>query len=182
MTSLTRFESNNGIELVIDTLTGEAFATQSGYARMSGKDRTTIVRRCQGCVDKGIKTAETLTPGGLQRCVLIPADTVFDWLLVDNVELARVMGKAGATLYIYQEVGFKISSSPVELPKLQLSPSDIRVSNLVNALQALSFDLTNPRFNQELKDLAGDILGLTKPALPLSEPVETWVLLNALNS
>lgn len=35
MTNLARFE-NDGIELVIDTNTGEAFASQTGYARMSG--------------------------------------------------------------------------------------------------------------------------------------------------
>ena len=78
--SLTVYNNDDGIELVIDTATGEAFATQSGYARMSGKDRSTIVKRCKGCEPGTTKNAEILTLGGLQGCELIPAKTVFAWM------------------------------------------------------------------------------------------------------
>lgn len=115
MTNITRFE-NEGIELAINIETGEAFATQSGYARMSGKDRSTIVKRCKGCESGVIKSAEILTAGGLQGCELIPADLVFDWLWNDKPELARAMGKAGATVYLHQLAGYKVSSEAI-VPK-----------------------------------------------------------------
>lgn len=47
MTNLARFQQN-GIELVIDTATGAAYATQSGYARMSGLSQQAINKRCKG--------------------------------------------------------------------------------------------------------------------------------------
>ncbi|HLO51628.1 MAG TPA: hypothetical protein VK211_24655 [Kamptonema sp.] len=112
MTNLTRFDQD-GIELVIDTATGAAYATQSGYARMSGKDRTTIVRRCKGCERNTLKTAEVETAGGIQGCELIPANVVFKWLMRDNVELAEMMGSVGATVYLHQLAGYKISSSAI---------------------------------------------------------------------
>lgn len=112
MTSLTRYESN-GIELVINTQTGEAFATHSGYARMSEKDRTTIVKRCKGCEPGMIKNAEILTPGGLQGCELIPAKLVFKWLMKDNPDLAEVMGEVGATVYLHQLAGYKVTSDAI---------------------------------------------------------------------
>ena len=112
MTTLTRFDQD-GVELVIDTATGAAYATQSGYARMSGKDRTTIVKRCKGCEQNTVKTAEIQTLGGLQGCELIPADVVFKWLMKDNVELAETMGSVGATVYLHQLAGYKISSNAI---------------------------------------------------------------------
>ena len=39
--SLQRFD-HDGIELIINTETGESFASISGYARMSGKAQSTI--------------------------------------------------------------------------------------------------------------------------------------------
>lgn len=45
MNALTQYQTESGIELVIDKSTGEAFATQSGYARMAGKTRQAINKR-----------------------------------------------------------------------------------------------------------------------------------------
>jgi len=112
MSNLARFDQN-GIELVINTVTGAAYATQSGYARMSGKDRTTIVKRCKRCEQNTIKTAEIQTAGGIQGCELIPADVVFKWLVRDNVELAETMGSVGATVYLHQLAGYKVSSNAI---------------------------------------------------------------------
>jgi hypothetical protein len=166
--------NNDGLELVIDTNTGEAFATQSGYARMSGKDRTTIVKRCQGCEPETIKKAEIITAGGLQGCELIPAKIVFRWLMKDNPELAEKMGTVGATVYLHQLAGYKVKSEPVEQPKPELPPSDIRVVQIVSTLEKIGLELNNPRFNQALKDLACDILGLNQNRLPAAENKEVW--------
>lgn len=82
-TNLARFESEDGIELVIDLVTGEAFATQSGYARMSGKAKSTISKRVKN--ELGIlEKVEIETLGGLQKTVLIPVHKSINWLIKDN--------------------------------------------------------------------------------------------------
>jgi hypothetical protein len=55
----------------------------------------------------------------------------------------------------------------------QLPPSDVRLTNLVGALKDLGIDLTNPRFQQGLQDLALDMLGVGNPALK-AEDSEVW--------
>lgn len=84
MTSLTRFETEDGIELVIDTLTGESFVTVSGYARMSGKARSTISERLKGVREEEIKEAQVQTAGGLQGVQLLKLTTCINWLLKDK--------------------------------------------------------------------------------------------------
>ena len=54
---------------------------------------------------------------------------------------------------------------PPEPQQMQLPPGDVRVANLVNALDRIGFDMQNPRFSQGIKDLTGDILGLGRPVL-----------------
>lgn len=113
MTNLARFE-NEGIELVIDTLTGEAFATQSGYARMSGLTVRGVGKRLEKLVNSDIiKTDEIDTGYGFKVVNLIPAKLVYRWLVKDNPELGLAMGEAGATVYLHQLAGYKISSSAI---------------------------------------------------------------------
>ena len=177
MNNLTRFDSD-GIELVIDTQTGESFATQSGYARMSGLTVRGVGKRLEKLVNSDLaKTAEIDTGYGIKVVNLISADLVYDWMCEDNLRLAKVMGKTGATVYIHQLAGFKVSSTATVVPQepkpLQLPPADVRVSNLINALKVIGFDMENPRFNQGIKDITGDILGLGQSALKPATG-ETW--------
>lgn len=112
--NLARFETEDGVELVIDTQTGETFATQRGYARMSGRDPSTISRRCAKLDDsKAIKNSEIDTGYGFKVVALIPADLVYDWMFEDNPPLAKAMGKAGATVYMHQLAGYKVNSNAI---------------------------------------------------------------------
>ena len=77
---LQRYE-NNGIELVINTQTGESFATISGYARMAGKAKSTISKRL-GSLE--LEEAEILTATGIKTVDCIPVKIVLDWLTKDN--------------------------------------------------------------------------------------------------
>lgn len=93
MSNLQRYNSDD-IELVIDNTTGEAFATERGYALMSGLSQQAVNKRTRKPDNQTIvKKAETLTTQGLRTNNLIPADTVFLWLMKDNPELAVKMGK-----------------------------------------------------------------------------------------
>lgn len=70
-------------------------------------------------------------------------------------------------LFSTGKVVLEFAQKPIQLP-----PADVRVSNLLFALNSIGFEVNNPRYNQGLKDLAGDILGLNQNQLPLS--IDRW--------
>lgn len=117
MSNLERFD-NDGVELVINSVTGESFTTISGYARMSGKSKSTISERLGTVRNEDIETAEILTTQGLRTVRLIPAKLAFKWLMKDNPELAEKMGECGATVYFHRLAGYQVKSTPVESPLL----------------------------------------------------------------
>lgn len=128
--NLTRFETADGVELVIDE-SGESFATVRGYARMSGRDVSTISRRLKGVGTDRTKEAEILTPGGIQGVVLIPEDIITDWIVEDNPALAKAMLKAGVRVFLHTVAGYKLVSgvaTPAPQPepvKAELTPAKL---------------------------------------------------------
>lgn len=132
MDSLTVF-NNNGIELVINEQTKEIFATQNGYARMSGLTKQAISKRIKGVNQTEIKTAEIQTLGGLQGVNLIPASLVFEWSLKDNLDLAKAMGTAGATAYLFRLAGYRIDA---QLAEVSTPQSEQKVLPLSRETQA----------------------------------------------
>ena len=180
---LQRFDKD-GIELVINTRTGEAFATQSGYARMSGLSQQAINKRCNTYNLDNFKTAEIETVKGFKTYNLIPAKLAFKWAITDKPELAEAMGEAGATVYIHQLAGFKVTSdavkkptptpTPTPTPPISLLPGDIRLDHMIKNLDRIDLELLNPRFKQGLQDLAADMLGISTPLLPANARDGVW--------
>jgi phage antirepressor YoqD-like protein len=125
MNNLARYE-NNGIELIINTSTGESFASLAGYARMSGVNYSTIRKRYErlkGSDINSIKTAEVFTQGGLQVVTLIPEELIIEWLPKDNPQMATQLMKLGVRVYLHTLAGFKVETNAVEtfdLPKTYL--------------------------------------------------------------
>ena len=110
--NLTRFETKDGVELVINEV-GESFATVRGYARMSGRDASTISRRLKGVGSDRIKEAEIITPGGIQGVALISEDIITDWIVEDNPLLAKAMLKAGVRVFLHTAAGYQLTSSVI---------------------------------------------------------------------
>lgn len=113
--SLQRFD-HDGIELIINTETGESFASISGYARMSGKIPSTISRRLtmSGLREKGLlNQAQIETAGGLQCVELIPEDVICQWLIKDNHELALKVMQLGVRLFLHTIAGFQVKSEAI---------------------------------------------------------------------
>lgn len=175
MTNLSRFQTEDGIELVIDTTTGEAFSTITGYAKMAGRDKSTISRRVKGVASGMVKTSEIPTEGGLQGVVLIPADLVFDWLWEDKPELARAMGKAGATVYIHQLAGYKVISDAVVNTPRQTNQVISQAKEAIDLAERYKnlFGSFNPNIEQGFKDLVGNALIEANKQLPGSK--ESWM-------
>ena len=106
-----RFDSE-GLELVVDTFTGKAYASKRATARMLGVDEKTIRKAAD---NYSVITAQVQTPGGLQGADLIPSDVVFNLAFKYNLPLAQKMGAAGANVYMLGLAGYKIA---IEQPKL----------------------------------------------------------------
>nr|QNL31596.1 MAG: hypothetical protein [Bacteriophage sp.] len=110
--SLQRFD-HDGIELIINTETGESFATVRGYARMSGKTHTTILRRLKVVTPEVLNHAQIQTAGGLQGGALIPEDLICQWLPKDNPAMASQVLKLGVRLFLHTIAGFQSKSEAI---------------------------------------------------------------------
>lgn len=109
-----RFDKD-GIELVIDTYTGESFATVSGYSRMAGKAKSTVSERF-GSIPLG--EAQIQTQQGLRTVRLIPGKLATSWLAKDNPELLAAMSEVGWNVYCHKLAGFEIKSAAIaNVPK-----------------------------------------------------------------
>ena len=133
--SLQRFDKD-GIELIIDTQTGESFASISGYARMSGKAQSTISGRLATHRNEALKTAEILTTTGLKTVRLISEDLICQWLPKDNPELASQVLKLGVRLFLHTLAGFRVKSEAIAEVK-QLESQVIKLNKEKQILEEL---------------------------------------------
>ena len=119
MSNLQRYD-NNGLELIIDTTTGESFASISGYARMSNLDKSAISRRLQGRELSESKTAKIYTNGGLQTVSLISENLIAEWLPRDNPKLATQMIKLGVRMFLHNLAGYSVTTTAIQTPTTYL--------------------------------------------------------------
>lgn len=119
MTNLQRFDQD-GIEIFVDTRTGESFASVSGYARMANKDKSTISRRLKGVAQNPSKTAEIQTVTGIKTVALVPEDLIAEWLPTDNPAMATQLMKLGVRVFLHKVAGYKVSSTAVQTPQTYL--------------------------------------------------------------
>lgn len=129
MANLQRFDQD-GIEIVINTETGESFASISGYARMAGKAVNTIAKRVKrgskGLDNSLVKTAEIQTAGGVQGVHLVPESFIAEWIPKDNPAMATQLMKLGVRMFLHKMAGYKYQPVTPELP-----------ANYIEALKAL---------------------------------------------
>lgn len=164
MTNLTLF-AENGLEILIDTQTGEAFCTQAAYCRMSGKASSTISDRVRALPENTLKTAEITTPFGVKQFRLISADLVYDWAFKDNLDLAKKMGTCGATVFLHQQAGFKVKSEAITPSSFEEKAAKIlAIAEEYETLKACAKN-EMPGLSSIMTNLAG------QKALP---PATTW--------
>jgi len=125
MTNLQRFDQD-GIEIVINTETGESFASIRGYARMSDKPESTIRSRLKGARVDTVKTAVIQTGRGNQTARLIPEDLIVEWLPKDNPEMASKLMRLGVRMFLHQMAGYEVTTTAIATPQ-----------NYIEALEAL---------------------------------------------
>jgi phage antirepressor YoqD-like protein len=114
--NLTKVETTEGLEIYIDNTTGESFTSVSGYARMSGLNKSNVSRRLQTFASGASKTAEILTTTGLKTVVLLTENTITEWLVKDNPALLGKFAAMGIRKYIHTLAGFNPqAAAPIAL-------------------------------------------------------------------
>lgn len=167
MSSLVSYErfDKNGIELIVDCNSGETFATVNGYGRMSGKDKSTISRRLKGVAPEDVKTAEILTPGGLQGVTLISEDLIVEWLPKDNPKMATQLMKLGVRVFLHKLAGYEVTTTAVEK---ELSRLEILTMALDSEKKYLAEQAKSKKLEGDVR-LLTDTLVEQKPLVTLAE-------------
>ena len=158
VSSLQRFDQD-GIELIINTETGESFASISGYARMSGKIPSTISRRLtmSGLREKGLDQAQIETASGLRTVALIPENLICQWLIKDNHELALKVMQLGVRLFLHTIAGFRVKSEAIETNK-QLESQIAELTAKIKKLDYREVDYIDEilALKDRIKELEGE--------------------------
>jgi hypothetical protein len=117
MTNLTPF-NNDGLELVIDTTTGESFASISAVARMTDKSKQSISRYVKGGIrsvtQMSLKTAEIQTPIGLRSVTLLNEAQIAQVIKHYKPELLKRADELAVRVFLHGLAGYKFTSDAVE--------------------------------------------------------------------
>ena len=153
------FISDDGIEIIINTKTGEGFCSQSGYARLSGLSKQAISERVKKVVSQeSLKQTEIKTTTGSKTVNLITENIISDWIPRDNPRVATLMLKAGARIFLHRLAGFKVELSAVQEAKERSVPSEKQLKGDFEVIYC-SMPLSHP-----IQDYLAE-LGYMKPIL-----------------
>ena len=186
---ITIFE-NIQKELRIDAATGVGYCSIRGAARICGVDEQALRKSLKTGADFiASKMVQSLIAQGFEGADFIEFSVsgIPDSALALIVHYyaieagARCTDEARAALLAFTAIGIRTviqnvcNHAPTPTPNA-LPPSDVRLHNMVSSLQAIGLDLSNPRFQQGLQDLAVDMLGIARPALPAATTVYLGVV------
>jgi hypothetical protein len=146
--------NNDGIEIYIDTKTGESFASVSGYARMANKAQSTISERLQKYRKNDGSAAEVLTVTGVKTVRLINEDQISGWLPKDNPAMATKLLKLGIRGFLHELAGFKVSSTAV---KPEESRIEVRQQQPQLSIQEAKEVIADFRLNHALAVSTGNV-------------------------
>jgi hypothetical protein len=94
-------------EFVVDVVTGEAYASQSGTARLAEVDEATI-RRFVSSADLQLKRATIPTAKGLRSSALLNEEQIMEVLEKYNPHKLALAAKAGMRMFLYKLAGYEV--------------------------------------------------------------------------
>lgn len=166
-TALTQF-NQDGIEIYINTTTGESFASKRGYCRMANVGMQTIARRLKRTdAHKQVMYAEIPTSKGTRNGALLTENLIAQWLPQDNPELAHKFLTLGIRAGMHWLAGYDVTSTVVEQYNLPQTYTQA-LEHLLAAQKQIEADkpkveayerLINSNGNVRMKDFA-DALGV----------------------
>ncbi len=115
-----------------------------------------------------VKNAEVITAGGVQGVQLYPSETLLDLAFEFDLPLAKLMGKAGANVFLYGLAGYEVKPTlaevkPKSLNDILLDEVYAEVDRLAyNSTQAFGVKVTIPQYLMELnaRDIHTALTGL----------------------
>ncbi|OYE02131.1 hypothetical protein [Nostoc sp. 'Peltigera membranacea cyanobiont' 232] len=171
MTNLVAY-NNDGLEIYIDNITGEAFASISSYARMSGLSQQAISKRVKAHNFKEIKTAEIQTRGGTQAHNLLTESIIAEWIIRDNPDVAIQFAKLGIRKFMHTLAGYsQVQEKPINSLTLidtsKLDALNAKEGKLQDEVRTLEIRLASIR--NELQGIRIEEVAIAK-ALVASHP------------
>lgn len=138
--------NNDGLEIYIDKVTGETFASISSYARMSGLSKQAISNRSKTVNSQYSKRAEIVTTTGNKTVNLLTEDIVAEWIIKDNPTIAVQFLKLGIRKFMHtlagysqpQSLGVSTQLPPITSAKLVKLTNEITtITNRIDELKQL---------------------------------------------
>ncbi len=177
MSNLTNY-NKDGLELVIDTQTGEAFATIRATARMVDKGESTL-RDYLTARNLETKSAEVLTTTGLKTARLLSEEQIVEVVTKYKPELLAKFAKLGVRVFLHQLAGYEVKSTAIEQqtpPPRQLPPQrdTIEYIEATQNLEKLKGSIPHALY-QVMLDRLGDELLTLNSQKQLPEPRERWL-------
>lgn len=138
--------NQNGLELVINQETGEAFASIRAVARMTDKSDVAIGNyvngKLEGTNPMELLDAEILTNGGLQGAKLLNENQILEVVCKYKPILLKKFAACGIRVFLHELAGFKIQSTAIE--KVPLTRVEL-------ARQLLDAEIERERLEQQIQ-------------------------------
>ena len=177
MSNLARFEQD-GLELVIDTTSGEAFASISAVARMTGKSKSTIHDYVNGQLETvremTLLEAQLLTTTGFKTVRLLNETQILEVVNKYKPDLLIKFAQAGLRTFLHQLAGYQVSSSAV-VPEPPKSLPQRSVIDYVEANKHIE-TVNNKTLQQLLRDELIDELSVKRGQRALPEPIKQFTI------
>jgi len=163
--------NKDGLEILINNDTGESFCSVSGYARMSGKDKSTISRRLGAVAQAHPKTAEVQTVKGLKTVAVVSEDLISEWIVDDNPALAKQLLRAGVRVFLHKAAGFQVTSEAVQpQPKSQAEIFLLIAQQMVEQeRRTKELESRLAQFEQVREEAIADLDSLEPPSVDAEE-------------
>jgi hypothetical protein len=133
--------SNNGLELVINTDSGETFASISAVARMTDKPNQTILDYANKAVEQSrfepLLTSKNLGTSGGKQSRLLNESQILEVVSKYKPDLLINFAQLGLRMYLHTMAGYKVQSTAVEIPKKL--PSDRTLEEKINLAKDIAF-------------------------------------------
>jgi hypothetical protein len=133
--------TKDGLELVIDTSTGECFASISAVARMTDKDTKSISRYVNGglktVAKMELKTAEIQTTTGLKTVALLNEKQIIEVVSKYNPSLLIKFAQCGLRVFLHQLAGYAVTATAVEQHSVRQLPvhTAVEYSNAAESIR-----------------------------------------------
>ena len=150
--------NKDGLELVINQETGEAFASISAAARMTDKNESSIRSYVKSTLGSSreivLLEAEVLTTTGFKTSRLFNESQILEVVAKYKPDLLIKFAQAGLRVFLHQLAGYQVSSTAVVQPDTQLTNRQISLE-LAESIRTITDTLDdNPRIAQLLIDNA----------------------------